>query len=230
MQKVIYLFTTIVSIGISSSWYTQKYPFSQEPLHYALNALQPAISKDIMDLHFNKHHAGYIKNANSVLEKYPQLHGRSAHEVYKNIPTYSFMTADDKNSLNNNLGGHINHAFFWHCLRAPQKSLVIPQQLKTFILKQWQTIDAFLDEIITKGLSVFGSGWVWVVLENGSLKVITTRNQDHPVSNDPSYRVLLGIDVWEHAYYLDYKNDRKAYLSTILRSVVNWDFVAKNMA
>ncbi len=195
--------------------------FQLPALPYALDALEPVISKDIMDLHYNKHHQTYVNNLNKALEQ--NAKAEKENDITKMI--------DLQGAIRFNGGGHINHSIFWTNL-APKDSGggVLPTgALRKAIEDKWQSMDKFIETFNTQAGAIQGSGWGWLGYhkENKLLRILTCPNQD-PVSM-LGYVPLLGIDVWEHAYYLQYKNARPDYLKSIWE-VVNWKNVEERYA
>ena len=196
-------------------------PFQLPALPYALDALEPVISKEIMDLHYNKHHQAYVNNLNKALEQ--NAKAEKENDIEKMIELHA--------AIKFNGGGHVNHSIFWTNL-APKASGggVLPTgDLRKAIENKWQSMDKFIETFNTATGAVQGSGWGWLGYhkENKLLRILTCPNQD-PVSM-LGYVPLLGIDVWEHAYYLQYKNARPDYLKSIWE-VVNWKNVEERYA
>lgn len=191
--------------------------FKVADLQYAYDALEPTIDKETMTLHHDKHHAAYVNNLNNAIE------GLDLPDCIKEILSdLDKVPAEKRQAVINNGGGHLNHTMFWESM-IPGGASEPQGELKEAIDKAFGSFDAFKEEFQTKGAGQFGSGWVWLVLENGELKVVSTANQDNPIMNGAT--PLLGNDVWEHAYYLNYKNVRPDYLKAWW-AVVNWDIVA----
>lgn len=183
--------------------------YSLPPLDYSYNALEPFFDAKTMEIHHTKHHQAYIDKLNSALEKYESLNNLSIEEIIKDINNLS-IEENDKVTILNNGGGHINHSFFWKIL-GPEKQ--IDQTLSDKIITQFNSIEAFKDKFTTTALSHFGSGWAWLVEdEAGKLSVYSTTNQDNPILK--SHTPLIGLDLWEHAYYLNYQNRRADYVQS----------------
>lgn len=182
-------------------------------LPYALDALEPVISKEIMDLHYNKHHKAYVTNLNKALDSYAEAEKKK--DLAKMIELDS--------SIKFNGGGHVNHSIFWTNLAPKNKGGGTPPKgdLKTAIEKEWGSLDKFIEQFNTIAAGIQGSGWCWLgwCPRDKRLKILTRSNQD-PLST-LGLIPILGIDVWEHAYYLQYKNARPDYLKAIW-AVVNW--------
>lgn len=190
-------------------------------LPYDHNALEPHIDEKTMQIHHGKHHAGYVNNLNAALEGQSGLQNMSIEELLKNLKS---VPDSIRNAVRNNGGGHYNHSIFWPCM-SPNGGGKPAGALAAAIDKAFGSFDNFKDQFAKAGATRFGSGWAWLVKNSdGSLAVTSTANQDNPIS-DGQYP-LLGLDVWEHAYYLNYQNRRPDYISAFW-NVVNWDEVAK---
>lgn len=195
--------------------------FKLPDLSYDYDALGKYISKDIMVLHHTKHHQGYVDKLNAALEGQSELQGKTLEEL---LVSYEQLPETVKAAVRNQGGGHYNHSLFWRWM-SPNGGGEPSGQLASDIIEKYGSFQAFVDEFSTKALSVFGSGWVWL---QPDLSIATTPNQDTPIllgQPEP----LLGLDVWEHAYYLDYKNKRDDYVKAWW-NVVNWDFVESRSA
>ncbi|MEO6168285.1 MAG: superoxide dismutase [Chitinophagales bacterium] len=199
--------------------------FKLAPLPYAYNALEPYIDAKTMEIHYSKHHQGYVDKLNAAIEKAPELKGRSLEDLIKNIDK---LPEGSRNAIRNQGGGNWNHTFFWQVI-GPKSDALPTGKLKDAMVSKWETIDKFKEEFSKAGMGVFGSGWVWVVADNGGkLSIVTTPNQDNTlmdISKDQG-KPILGIDVWEHAYYLKHQNKRVDYLNDIW-NVVNWKKVTE---
>lgn len=192
------------------------------PLPYAYNALEPYIDAQTMEIHYTKHHQAYINKLNEALAKHPELQKVPLHEL---LQTLEKVPADIRTAVRNQGGGTINHAFFWHCMR-PNARKEPSEKLMNALVENFGSFDAFKKKFTDAAVSVFGSGWAWLVVEkNNKLQVIALPNQDSPLSQ--GFVPLLGLDVWEHAYYLKYQNRRPEYIDGWW-NVVNWDFVEQN--
>ncbi|PSR18435.1 superoxide dismutase [Fe] [filamentous cyanobacterium CCP3] len=191
------------------------------PLPYAYDALDPYISKSTLEFHHDKHHAAYVSKYNDGV-KGTNYDGKPIEEVIKAIAGDS-----SKQALFNNGAQAWNHTFYWNSMK-PGGGGSPSGDLASKIDADFGSFDKFAEEFKTAGAAQFGSGWAWLVLDNGTLKVTKTANADNPL---PTNQVpLLTMDVWEHAYYLDYQNKRPDYIDTFLKNVVNWDFAASNLA
>lgn len=190
--------------------------FNKIDLKYDFKDLEPNIDEETMYTHYNKHYNTYTENLNNTLEHLPEFKDMDIISILKNIK-------EDNNyymAIRNNGGGYLNHSMYFDMLTS--KSTPLPNKLEEKINEDFTNFDNFKSEIISKGLSHFGSGWVWVILENDKLKIITTNNQDNPYMFGQT--PIMGIDLWEHAYYLKYKNLRKDYLENIF-NVIDWNIV-----
>lgn len=195
-------------------------------LPYAHDALEPHIDKMTMEIHHGKHHAAYVTNLNKALESAPALQSKSAEDLIKDL---SAVPEAIRGAVRNNGGGHVNHSMFWASMKqggggAPGGAL------GEAIAKAFGSFDDFKTKFNAAGIGRFGSGWAWLVTNNGALEIVSTANQDNPTMGKAiagcEGTPLLGVDVWEHAYYLKYQNRRADYLAAIW-NVVDWDAVAK---
>jgi len=189
-------------------------------LPYAYDALEPHIDKETMNIHHTKHHNAYVTNLNNALEGNEELLNKSIEELIANLDA---VPESKRAAVRNNGGGHANHSLFWELLSAegggnPSGALA------EAIDNKFGGFDAFKEEFAKAGATRFGSGWAWLVLNGGELEIMSTPNQDSPIMEGKT--PLLGLDVWEHAYYLNYQNRRPDYISAFW-NVVNWDEVAK---
>lgn len=195
------------------------YPFQLPALPYAFNALEGCIDAETMEIHHDRHHAGYVSKLNSALEAEPDYQDWTLPALLAGIET---LPESIKTSVRNNGGGHANHTLFWSIL-SPASGGTPSGDLGNLIGKHFGSLDACKAELKKTCLSVFGSGWAWLVLEDRSLAVLATPNQDSPHMSGQV--PLLGIDVWEHAYYLRYQNRRADYIDALLNHI-NWNAVA----
>ncbi len=190
-------------------------------LPYAYDALAPFISKEIMELHHSKHHAAYIKNLNDALGKHPELFEKTVEDLLKDLDV---VPEDIRMAVKNNGGGHVNHSMFWETM-SPKGGGELTGVLAEEITKTFGSFEDFKAKFNDAGAKRFGSGWVWLVrTKEGKLNVLSTANQDNPMSE--GHFPIMGNDVWEHAYYLQYKNVRADYLKAWW-NVVNWQAVEK---
>ena len=187
--------------------------FSVPSLQYSYDALEGVISADIMRLHHDKHHQGYVDKLNVAIEKHPELQSKSVEELLRGLHD---VPEDIRTAVRDNGGGHYNHCLFWLWM-SPDGGGEPNGALKEAILQRYGSFDAFVEEFTTKALGLFGSGWVWL---QPNMDIITTPNQDSLLSEGEAEPVL-GLDVWEHAYYLDYKNHRDEYIKSWWK-IVNW--------
>jgi Fe-Mn family superoxide dismutase len=195
--------------------------FTLPALPYAYDALEPWIDKQTMEIHHNKHHQAYVDKLNAELEKAdPKI--LSAPFTFENIFNVAGKVSP---GLKNNAGGHYNHSLFWQLMRSnPEGKQNLPEgKLSEAINRDFKTFDDFKKEFTEKSSKLFGSGWCWLIQQNGKLKVVTTANQDNPAMNIDveKGKIILGLDVWEHAYYLKYQNKRADYINNWW-NVVNW--------
>lgn len=200
-------------------------PYSLPPLPYAYDALEPYIDSETMHLHHDKHHQTYVNNANAALPSLPtELQTLSAEELIKNLDK---VPADKLTAIRNNVGGHVNHTLFWELLKFGTE---LKGELKVAIERDFGSVDAFKEKFASAAASRFGSGWAWLVVQNGRLAVVSTANQDNPSMGEKyaatSGTPILTLDVWEHAYYLKYQNRRVDYIGAFW-NVVNWDKVSE---
>lgn len=195
--------------------------FTLPELGYAFDALEPKIDARTMEIHHDKHHNAYVTNLNAALEKYPDLQTKTLEELLTGLDA---LPADIQGAVRNNGGGHFNHSLFWKTL-APVGTTTLSPTLETAIITAFGSVEAFKNEFETAAKTRFGSGWAWLVLNGDKLEVISTPNQDTPMMEGKV--ALLGLDVWEHAYYLKYQNLRPDYVSAFW-DVVNWDAVEAN--
>lgn len=189
-------------------------------LPYELSALEPHISTRIMELHHGKHHATYIKNVNDALVDHQDLLSLPVEELIQSLDR---IPENIRGKVRNNAGGHANHALFW-TIMTPTQGTSLDSQLQNALDSTFGDITAFKQEFTTAATSVFGSGWAWLARDGESLTVMTTPNQDSPLMERKT--PLLGLDVWEHAYYLQYENRRPEYIDAWW-NVVNWDEVSR---
>lgn len=197
----------------------QTQPFSLPSLSFKIDALEPAIDAKTMEVHHGKHHQGYIHNLNKALEA--KTDKISLYELLANTSKHPL-------SVRNNAGGHWNHSFFWTLLKSPHDKSKMSNALKKAIVKQFKSVENFKEEFTSHALGLFGSGWVWLIKDkNGRLQITTTQNQDNPLMDVASTKgtPILGLDVWEHAYYLSYQNRRSEYINKFW-DIVDWTQVS----
>lgn len=190
--------------------------FSLPDLPYAYEALQPYMSKETLEYHHDKHHLAYVNNGNNLL-KGTDLEGKSLEEIVKG----SF----GKNAgLFNNAGQHYNHLHFWKWMK-PNGGGAIPGKLEKALVDSFGSIDKMKEDFIAAGVGQFGSGWCWLSVEGGKIAVTKTANGENPLVHGGN--PILGCDVWEHSYYIDYRNARPDYLKAFINNLVNWEYVAE---
>ena len=192
------------------------------PLPYDYNALEPTIDEQTMQLHHDKHHQAYVDKANGALEG-TDLDGKPIEDILKDL---SQVPEDKRGVVRNNGGGHYNHSLFWESM-GPGKGGAPSGDLGAAIDEAFGSFDAFKEQFEAAGVARFGSGWAWLVVDGGALKITSTANQDSPLTDGQT--PLLGNDVWEHAYYLKYQNKRPDYLKAWW-NVVDWDKVGGRFA
>lgn len=192
-------------------------------LPYDYDALAPFISADIQHLHHDKHHRTYVDTLNKALEKYPELQNKSIEEL---LTHQSDIPDDIKTVVRNHGGGHFNHSMFWQMM-APKKGQLPQGALLDKIQHSFGDISEFKKQFTEGAVKIFGSGWQWLVLDKGEVSLMSSPNQDNPI--EKGITPLLGLDVWEHAYYLQYYNKRPDYVEAWW-NVVNWDDVAQRYA
>jgi Fe-Mn family superoxide dismutase len=227
MKRLLFLIPLFFSLASKSQNVGEKKAgFVLDALPYAYDALEPIIDKETMNIHYNKHHAGYVNNLNAALQQEPYV------KEFADLSLEGILLRVESNQevIRNNAGGHYNHDLFWRCLsKGGVKSLPSEKLLQT-INRDFGSIDKLKELITNEAKARFGSGWVWLCKDlNGVLFVSSTPNQDNPLMARLGARVglpLLGIDVWEHAYYLKYQNKRLDYVKAVLE-IVNWEYVSQ---
>ena len=194
--------------------------FELPKLNYSKTALAPIMSEETLDLHHGKHHQTYITNLNNFI-KDTKLSKKSLEEII-------ISTANDKSKLAifNNASQHWNHVMFWKCMK-PNGGGPMPEKLKKRIKSDFGSADEFKKQFIQAGITQFGSGWCWLSIDNGKLVVNKTPNAENTLIKN--MKPILGCDVWEHSYYLDYKNKRPIYLENFFDKLINWEFVESNL-
>jgi superoxide dismutase, Fe-Mn family len=195
-------------------------PFTLPPLPYGYDALEPYIDTRTMQIHHDKHHAGYVKKLNGAAATHPELGSKSPEELLKNLDA---VPEDVRKLVRNNAGGDYNHTLFWQMLK-PKGGGEPTGALGDAITKKFSTFAAFKEQFTKEATDVFGSGWAWLVLDGKELAIESTPNQDSPISGGKT--PLLGLDVWEHSYYLKHQNKRPDYIEAWW-NVVNWDFAGQ---
>jgi len=189
------------------------------PLGYEYNALEPFIDEQTMRIHHTKHHQTYVDKLNAALEKHPELKNKSVQELLKDINN---IPEDIRTAVRNHGGGHHNHSMFWKLLKKDTKPSA---QLLDAINETFGSFERFKEEFTTAAMNRFGSGWAWLVIKDGKLAIVSTANQDSPISD--GQKPILCLDIWEHAYYLKHQSNRANYIREWW-NVVNWEEVEKN--
>lgn len=196
--------------------------FKLEPLPYAYDSLEPYIDKETMVLHHDKHHQSYVDNLNKILSTHPEIESKSLEQLLSN-PT--ILPRDIRQSIINNAGGVYNHNFFWSIMGQNKGGHAKDELLKA-IEKDFGSFESFKEKFNKSALTTFGSGWTWLVSnDEGELAIMSTSNQDSPITS--GIKPIIAIDLWEHSYYLKYKNERNKYIENWW-NVVNWEQANKN--
>ncbi|EDO1145067.1 superoxide dismutase [Listeria innocua] len=185
-------------------------------LPYTYDALEPNFDKETMELHYTKHHNTYVTKLNEAVSGHPELAEKPVEELVANLDS---VPEDIRGTVRNHGGGHANHTLFWSIL-SPNGGGAPTGDLKSAIESEFGTFDDFKEKFNAAAAARFGSGWAWLVVNNGKLEIVSTANQDSPLSDGKT--PVLGLDVWEHAYYLKFQNRRPEYIDTFW-NVVNWD-------
>ena len=193
---------------------------SVPPLPYPYNALEPHVDEQTMQIHHDKHHAAYVNNLNTALEQAPDLQGKSVEELIANLDS---VPEGIRTAVRNNGGGHANHTMFWEIM-GPNAGGQPTGALADAINEAFGSLDGFKEQFAKAATTRFGSGWAWLISNGGRLEITSTANQDSPLMEGKT--PILGLDVWEHAYYLKYQNRRPDYI-TAWWNVVNWDAVSQ---
>ena len=194
--------------------------FELPSLPYAYDALAPYMSSETLEFHHGKHHQTYVTNLNNLLKDH-ELQGASLEDIVVKSSKDTSMAG-----IFNNAGQHWNHILFWQCMK-PNGGGSIPSELETRLNSDFGSIDQFKEAFIQAGTTQFGSGWAWLAINNGKLVVTKSANASNPLVD--GMKPILGCDVWEHSYYIDYRNKRPDYLKAFLDSLVNWEFVASQL-
>lgn len=195
--------------------------FTLPALNYGFDALEPVIDQQTMEIHYGKHHQAYVNNLNAALEGHEELSGKTLQELLTNVDA---LPESIRTAVRNNGGGHLNHSLFWEVLTAPLENNVPTGNLATAIDNRFGSFDKFKEEFTKAATGRFGSGWAWLVVNNDKkVDVTSTPNQDNPIMEGEI--AILGLDVWEHAYYLAYQNRRPDYTSNFFK-IINWDAVS----
>jgi superoxide dismutase, Fe-Mn family len=224
MKLLTFLFLALLTHQLSAQTPAPTGPYTLPPLPYTYDALEPHIDTETMRIHHDKHHRAYVDNANRLLENHPELAKLSPEELLLNLDQ---APADIRQGLINNVGGHINHALFWKMM-APNAGGPPTGPIAEAINQTFGSFDKFQEQFNAAALKRFGSGWAWLVVNpDGTLSITSTANQDPPLLQNQT--PVLGLDVWEHAYYLKFQNRRPEYVTTWW-NVVNWDYVNQLLA
>lgn len=198
--------------------------FTLPELGYAYDALEPFIDKETMEIHHSRHHQAYINNANTALSDFPELLKLCPNELAKNL---NLVPEAKRTAARNNVGGHANHSLFWQTLKT---GTTLSGKLEQAIINDFGSVDEFKAQFEAAATTRFGSGWAWLVVKDGKLSVVSTANQDSPLMGKEVAGVdgypIIGLDVWEHAYYLKYQNKRPDYIKAYW-NVVNWDVASE---
>ena len=198
-------------------------PFTLPALPYAYDALEPYIDTQTMQIHHDKHHQAYVNNLNAAVASHPEVAGKSVNDLVANLASVPDAI---RTAVQNNGGGHANHSLFW--LTLGKGSAAPSGELAKAIDAKFSSLSGFQEKLTAAALSVFGSGWAWLVkMPDGTLNIETTHNQDSPLTQ--GHTPILGLDVWEHAYYLKYQNVRASYIKAYMQ-VINWDYASGQFA
>ena len=201
-------------------------PFTLPPLPYAANALEPHIDARTMEIHHGKHHQTYVTNLNAAIEKAPELKDKSLEQLLAGVNSAPEAV---RTAIRNNGGGHWNHTLFWE-LMGPNAGGTPSGKLADAITSAFGDFEKFKEQFAAAGAGRFGSGWVWLMNDGGKLSITSSPNQDNPIMDGKNAKaIVLGLDVWEHAYYLNYQNRRPDYIKAWW-NVVNWKAVEKRFA
>jgi len=192
------------------------------PLPYAFDALEPHIDKQTMEIHHGKHHNAYVTNLNAALEKHPGLQSKTVEDLLRDL---SSVPEDIRTAVRNNGGGHANHSMFWQIM-GPRAGGPPTGAIADALSSSFGSFDSFKDQFAKAAMGRFGSGWAWLISQGGKLVIESTPNQDSPLMDGK--KIVFGLDVWEHAYYLKYQNRRADYIGAWW-NVVNWSEVNKRL-
>ncbi len=187
-------------------------------LGYDYNALEPYFDEATMKIHHTKHHQTYVDKLNAALEKYPDLQEKTVEELLKDLTK---IPEDIRNAVRNHGGGHYNHSLFWTTLKKDSK---LSENMNVAISEQFGNFELFKKQFTDAALNRFGSGWAWLVVNKGKLEIVSTANQDCPLSEGK--KPIVGLDVWEHAYYLKFQNRRAEFIEAFFQ-IINWEHVEK---
>jgi len=195
--------------------------FTLPSLPFVPSELEPHMSARTLEFHYGKHHQAYVDNLNKLVAGTPMENDSLEHLILKTAGR------DGKEAIYNNAAQAFNHAFFWKCLKAADREMNVPIELKNAVIHSFGTWEKMIEEFKAAAIAQFGSGWVWLVKEDANVKIVKTANADTPSVH--GQHPLFVIDVWEHAYYLDYQNRRADYVAGVLANLANWDFALDNL-
>lgn len=195
--------------------------FETPDLPYAYDALEPYIDKETMTIHHDKHHVAYTTNFNKALEAHPELFEKTAEEILQNL---NDVPEEIRTAVKNHGGGHVHHSLFWEIMAPNDDSRTPDGELVKALEDKFGSFEKFKEEFNSAAMTVFGSGWAWLALKSGELEIVKTSKQDSPYTE--GYLPILGIDVWEHSYYLKYQNRRAEFVEAWW-NVVNWNKVSE---
>lgn len=195
--------------------------FETPALPYSYDALEPYVDKETMTIHHDKHHVAYTTNFNKALESHPELYEKTAEEILQNLAD---VPEDIRAAVKNHGGGHVHHSLFWEIMAPNDDSRTPSGELVKALEEKFGSFEKFKEEFSNSAMTVFGSGWAWLALKDGELEIVKTSKQDSPYTE--GYQPILGIDVWEHSYYLKYQNRRAEFVEAWW-NVVNWDKVSE---
>jgi len=209
-----------------SSHTSSKEPWMKTPvelpeLPWAKDALAPVISEQTINFHYGKHHKAYVDKTKELIAG-TELEDKTLEEII----IAAAAARPEKQALFNNASQVWSHAFYWDCLTPADKSRM-PEELADMLTLDFGSVEAFKKQLVDAGMTQFGSGWAWVIIEDGKLAIGKTPNADNPFTD--TKKAVLVLDVWEHAYYLDYQNARKAYLDKVVDTIINWDYMLQNI-
>lgn len=206
-------------ISTKEPW--MKTPVALPELPWAKDALAPVISEETLNFHYGKHHKAYVDKTKELIAG-TDLEDKTLEEII----TAAAAARPEKQGLFNNASQVWNHNFYWDCLTPADKSKM-PEELEALLIRDFGSVEEFKKKLVDAGMTQFGSGWAWVVIEDGKLAIGKTPNADNPFTD--TKKAVLVLDVWEHAYYLDYQNARKAYLDKVVDTIINWDYMLQNI-
>ncbi len=206
-------------IATKEPW--MKTPVELPELPWAKDALAPVISEQTLNFHYGKHHKAYVDKTKELIAG-TELEDKTLEEII----TAAAAARPEKQGLFNNASQVWNHNFYWSSLTPADKSKM-PEELEAMLVRDFGSVEEFKKKLVDAGMTQFGSGWAWVVIEDGKLAIGKTPNADNPFTD--TKKAVLVLDVWEHAYYLDYQNARKAYLDKVVDTIINWDYMLQNI-